>query len=120
MAGIDTAMALDSQSPIQVCLTGEFRGCRRSDPKAPAFPAGVPGCAFGAVGREPQDPPTSRQLAAISLSGHIPALQLAQDRNLSVHMYRKEIGEQIGGRLAAHAVLLRRWLEAMQARGAAS
>jgi hypothetical protein len=42
------------------------------------------------------------------------ALRLAQDRNLTVHMYHKEIGEQIGSRLAAHAALLRRWLEALQ------
>ena len=37
----------------------------------PAFRAGVPGCVPGAVGREPQDPPTSRQPEAISLSGDI-------------------------------------------------
>lgn len=48
------------------------------------------------------------------------ALQLAQDRNLTVHMYRKEIGEQIGARLAAHAALLRRWLAALQRRATAS
>ena len=34
----------ESPSLLQpVCLTGEFRGCRGSGPKAPAFPAGVPG-----------------------------------------------------------------------------
>jgi hypothetical protein len=38
----------------RVSLRSEFRSCRRSGPKAPAFPAGVPGCACGAVGREPQ------------------------------------------------------------------
>ena len=47
------------------------------------------------------------------------ALRLAQDRNLTVHMYRKEIGEQIRSRLTAHTVLLRRWIEALQQRAAA-
>lgn len=44
------------------------------------------------------------------------ALQLAGDRNLTVDMYRKEIGEQIGARLTVYAALLRRWLEALQKR----
>jgi len=47
------------------------------------------------------------------------ALRLAQDRNLTVHTYHKEIGQQIGSRLAAHVALLRRWLEALQRNGAA-
>lgn len=46
------------------------------------------------------------------------ALQLAQDRNLSVHMYRGEIGAQIEQHLAGHAALLRRWLEALQRQAA--
>jgi hypothetical protein len=36
------------------------------------LPRGFPGCVPGAVGREPQGPPTLRQPGAISLSGHIP------------------------------------------------
>src|ERR1700680_1259300 len=47
------------------------------------------------------------------------ALRLTQDRNLTVHMYHKEIGAQIGSRLTAHAALLRRWLEALQRNAAA-
>jgi Nucleotidyltransferase substrate binding protein like len=42
------------------------------------------------------------------------ALQLTQDRNLSVHMYRGEIGAEIALRLAGHGALLRRWLAALQ------
>jgi hypothetical protein len=47
------------------------------------------------------------------------ALQLGQDRNLSVHIYRKEIGAEIAGHLVGPAALLRRWLEALQKRAAA-
>ena len=59
---------------IRLCSSGEsvsrvtyLRGSR-----TPAFRAGLWGCVPGAVGREPQGPPTSHQPAAISLSGHIP------------------------------------------------
>jgi hypothetical protein len=47
------------------------------------------------------------------------ALDLGNDRNLAVHMYRGEIGAEIEARLAGHAALLRRWLDAMQKRAAA-
>jgi hypothetical protein len=47
------------------------------------------------------------------------ALDLANDRNLAVHMYRGEIGAEIEARLATHAALLRRWLEALQKRAGA-
>ena len=47
------------------------------------------------------------------------ALDLGNDRNLAVHMYRGEIGVEIEARLAGHAALLRRWLDAMQKRAAA-
>jgi hypothetical protein len=40
--------------------------------KNPGFPRGFLGCVPGAVGREPQGPPTARQPWVISLSGHIP------------------------------------------------
>lgn len=47
------------------------------------------------------------------------ALTLADDRNMTVHMYRHQIAEAIGGRLVPYAALLRRWLAAMRERAAA-
>jgi hypothetical protein len=47
------------------------------------------------------------------------AIGIGRDRNLAVHMYRGEIGAELGQRLAAHAALLRRWLAALQARAGA-
>jgi prephenate dehydratase len=46
------------------------------------------------------------------------AMRIAQDRNLAVHMYRGRIGEEIQERLAGHAAVLRRWLDALKARDA--
>jgi hypothetical protein len=45
-----------------------------------------------------------------------PHSDIGRDRNLSVDMYRGAIGAEIKARLAAHAALLRRWLEALQRR----
>jgi uncharacterized protein YutE (UPF0331/DUF86 family) len=47
------------------------------------------------------------------------AIKLGEERNLAVHMYRDQVGQRIERRLAAHAGLLRRWLEALQRRAAA-
>jgi hypothetical protein len=47
------------------------------------------------------------------------AMKIGRDRNLAVQMYRGQIGAEINERLAGHAALLRRWLEALQARAAA-
>ncbi|MGA8760660.1 MAG: hypothetical protein WB611_30900 [Stellaceae bacterium] len=47
------------------------------------------------------------------------AIRLGHDRNLAVHMYRGDIGAEIAQRLASHAALLRRWLDALRARFAA-
>ena len=46
------------------------------------------------------------------------AFDIGNDRNLAVHMYRGEIGEEIEEHLVAHAALLRRWLEALRERAA--
>ncbi len=48
------------------------------------------------------------------------ATRIAQDRNLAVHMYRGKIGEEIEERLAGHAAVLRRWLDALRERAAES
>ena len=47
------------------------------------------------------------------------AIKLGEERNLAVHMYRDQVGQRIDRQLAAHAALLRRWLEALQRRTAA-
>jgi hypothetical protein len=47
------------------------------------------------------------------------AIKLGEERNLAVHMYRDQVGQQIEAHLAAHAALLRRWLAALRQRAAA-
>jgi hypothetical protein len=47
------------------------------------------------------------------------ALRIAEDRNLTVHMYKEDVGEAIAARLATHAEVLRRWLAALQRRATA-
>jgi len=47
------------------------------------------------------------------------AMSIGRDRIIAVHMYRGEIGPEIEARLAGHAALLGRWLEALQRRAAA-
>jgi len=44
------------------------------------------------------------------------AIKLGAERNLAVHMYRDQLGEQIEQHLAARAALLRRWLKALERR----
>jgi nucleotidyltransferase substrate binding protein (TIGR01987 family) len=41
------------------------------------------------------------------------ALQMAQDRNLTVHTYNEELADRIYSRLPGYAALLERWLAAM-------
>ncbi len=45
------------------------------------------------------------------------ALTVADDRNLSVHLYNEGLAEQLQGRLPAHTALLTGWLRAMERRG---
>jgi hypothetical protein len=61
----------------------------------------------------------ARRLGWLSDEDAQAALDMGNDRNLAVHMYRDQIGQRIEGHLAAHAALLRRWLEALQRRAAA-
>jgi len=62
---------------------------------------------------------SSRQVGWLSDEDAEAALKVAQERNLTVHMYRQGIGEAVASHLADHAVVLRRWLEALQRRAAA-
>jgi uncharacterized protein YutE (UPF0331/DUF86 family) len=58
----------------------------------------------------------ARRLGWLSDEDAEAAMKIGRDRNLAVHMYRGEIGAEIGERLAGHAAVLRRWLEALQRR----
>lgn len=55
----------------------------------------------------------SRRVGWLSDEDSVAALKLASERNLTVHMYRKAVGEEIQSHLAAHAALLHRWLDAL-------
>ena len=44
------------------------------------------------------------------------AIRIGSDRNLAVHMYRGQIAEEIGERLAGHVAVLRRWLDSLHRR----
>jgi uncharacterized protein YutE (UPF0331/DUF86 family) len=60
----------------------------------------------------------ARRLGWLSDDDAEAAMQIGRDRNLAVHMYRGRIGAEIDERLAGHAALLRRWIEALQRRAA--
>jgi uncharacterized protein YutE (UPF0331/DUF86 family) len=61
----------------------------------------------------------ARRLGWLSDEDARAAFDIANDRNLAVHMYRGEIGAEIAQHLAGHAELLRRWLAALQRQTAA-
>jgi uncharacterized protein YutE (UPF0331/DUF86 family) len=61
----------------------------------------------------------ARRLGWLSDEDAEAAMKIGRDRNLAVHMYRGELGAEIGERLAGHAAVLRRWLEALQRRAEA-
>lgn len=60
----------------------------------------------------------ARRLGWLSDEDAEAAMKIGQDRNLAVHMYRGQIGAEIEERLAAHAAILHRWLEALRQRAA--
>jgi Arc/MetJ family transcription regulator len=62
----------------------------------------------------------ARALGWLSDADAQAAIKLGEERNLAVHMYRNQVGQQIEARLAAHAALLGRWLDALQKRAAAN
>jgi len=61
----------------------------------------------------------ARRLGWLSDEDAEAAMKIDRDRNLAVHMYRGRIGEEIAERLAGHAALLRRWLDALRKQAAA-
>jgi nucleotidyltransferase substrate binding protein (TIGR01987 family) len=60
----------------------------------------------------------SRRARLLSDNDTEDAIRIADDRNLTVHMYRENLGVEIAERLAGHAVVLRRWLDALRQRAA--
>ena len=60
----------------------------------------------------------ARRLGGLSDEDAEAALRIGRDRNLAVRMYRGRIGAEIDERLAGHAALLTRWLEALRQRTA--
>jgi hypothetical protein len=60
----------------------------------------------------------ARRLGWLSDADARAAAKIGQDRNLAAHMYRGQIGEEIEQRLAGHAAVLRRWLDALRERAA--
>jgi uncharacterized protein YutE (UPF0331/DUF86 family) len=60
----------------------------------------------------------SRRARFLSDADAEAAGRIADDRNLTVHMYKQDLGEAIAERLAGHTAVLRRWLDALQERAA--
>lgn len=60
----------------------------------------------------------SRRARLLSDSDSQDALRIADDRNLTVHMYKQDLGKELAERLAAHTAVLRRWLDALKERAA--
>ena len=44
-------------------------------------------------------------------------LAMVEDRNLTVHTYDERLANEIAARVPGHATLLRKWIEAIAARG---
>ena len=57
-----------------------------------------------------------RRIGLLSDDDARAAFEIGRDRNLAVHMYRGELGEEIAQHIATHAALLRRWVDAFKAR----
>jgi uncharacterized protein YutE (UPF0331/DUF86 family) len=55
----------------------------------------------------------SRQVGWLSDDDAEALLELAKERNLTVHMYRPAIGKAIASHLVGHAAVLHRWLDAL-------
>lgn len=62
----------------------------------------------------------ARRLGWLSNADAEAIIKIGRDRNLAVHMYRGQIGEEIAERLASHAAALRRWLDALRQQAAAN
>ncbi len=58
----------------------------------------------------------ARALGWLSDEDASAAIKLGEERDLAVHMYRNQVGQQIEEHLAAHAALLHRWLDALERR----
>lgn len=56
----------------------------------------------------------ARRLGWLSDEDAEAAMKIGRDHDLAVHMYRRQVGVEIEERLAGHAAVLRRWLEALR------
>jgi nucleotidyltransferase substrate binding protein (TIGR01987 family) len=68
------------------------------------------------VGSPKQCVRTSRRVGLLTDEQAEAALQMADDRNLIVHVYREAVARDIDSRLAAHATTLAAWLSAIRQR----
>ena len=57
----------------------------------------------------------SRQAGMLNDQHAAEMLQIADDRNLTVHMYKGDLGDELAERLASHAAVLRHWLIGLRA-----
>lgn len=60
----------------------------------------------------------ARSLGWLSDEDARAAIKLGEERNLAVHMYRDQVGQQIDEHLPGHAALLHRWLDALRKQAA--
>jgi nucleotidyltransferase substrate binding protein (TIGR01987 family) len=58
----------------------------------------------------------SREMGILDEEETVEALQMADDRNLTVHTYNEALASAIYERLKGYVVLLRHWLEEMELR----
>ena len=73
------------------------------------------------AGREPAGSPKSciracREDGILNEADAEAALNMVGDRNLAIHTYAEPLAVALAGRLAGHAVLLDRWLAALEGR----
>lgn len=86
-----------------------WKACQQLLGEREKIEVGSPGSAIRAA----------RRLGWLSDDDAAHALKIASDRNLSVHMYRGDLGAEIEARLGGHAALLHRWVEALAQRNEA-
>ena len=117
LATLDEAVPLASHSLIErdsailrLIYTFEavWKGCQHLLGERENIEVGSPNATIRAA----------RRLGWLSDEDARAATRIGQDRNLAVHMYRGQLGEAIAARLAGHAAVLRRWLDALRERAA--
>lgn len=117
LATLDELATKETRSPIErdsavlrLVYTYEaiWKACQKLLASVENVSAGSPNATIRAA----------RDLGWLSDEDARAAIKLGEERNLAVHMYREHVGDLIEQHLAAHAGLLRRWLQALQHRAA--